>query len=153
LSYAVCGIFAGVVSDAVNRKVFAGFACIAWSVTTLLTGIIDNFWMFFVFRCLLGVFESAYNPCAYGIISDYFHPQYRTTANSLYNGAIYLGGALSSLATIMIGSLGWRGTYDLIGIVGIGSGFLGLLFIMEPKRGGFDAPKPTNVSKDERSTI
>lgn len=141
LSYAVCGIFAGVISDKVNRKVFAGLSCVLWSTTTLLTGLIDSFPLFFLFRFLLGIFESAFNPCAYGIISDYFHPQYRTTANSLYNGAIYLGGALSSLATIMINGLGWRGTYILIGSVGIGAGILGLFFIMEPKRGAFDPPK------------
>lgn len=156
LSYAVCGIFAGVISDKVNRKVFAGLSCILWSTTTLLTGMIDSFKLFFVFRFLLGIFESAFNPCAYGIISDYFHPQYRTTANSLYNGAIYLGGALSSLATIMISGLGWRGTYMLIGSVGIGAGIIGFLFIMEPKRGAFDPPKKETAVKsnvDERSTL
>lgn len=129
----------------------AGFACVLWSASTFLTGAIDNFWLFFLFRFLLGVFEAAFNPCAYGIISDYFHPQYRTTANSLYNGAIYLGGALSSLATIMIEGLGWRGTYMLIGGVGIAFGVLGLILIIEPKRGRFDPPK--KVTTDNRSVI
>lgn len=147
------GIFAGVISDNTNRKLFVGFACVLWSVTTFLTGAIDNFWLFFLFRFLLGVFEAAFAPCAYGIISDYFHPQYRTTANSLYNGAIYLGGALSSLATIMIESLGWRGTYMLIGGVGIGAGVLGLIVILEPKRGRFDAPKKEAAVVDTRSVI
>jgi MFS family permease len=135
----------------VNRKVLAGISCILWSTTTLLTGIIDSFAMFFVFRFLLGVFESAYNPAAYGLISDYFHPNYRATVNSLYNGAIYLGGALSSLAAIMIGGLGWRGTYIVIGISGIVAGVLGLFLILEPKRGRYDAPKAK--STDERTTL
>lgn len=151
LSYAVFGIFGGVVSDNVNRKVLAGVSCILWSTTTLLTGVIDSFAMFFVFRFLLGVFESAYNPAAYGLISDYFHPNYRATVNSLYNGAIYLGGALSSLAAIMIGGLGWRGTYIVIGISGMVAGFLGLFFIIEPNRGRYEAPKAKKV--DTRSTL
>lgn len=100
----------------------------------------------------MGVFQSAYNPCAYGMISDYFHPQFRTTANSLYNGAIYLGGALSSLAVIMISGLGWRGTYILIGAIGVGAGFLGLFLIREPERGTFDGAKKA-PSTDERSTL
>jgi len=96
------GIFSGVVSDKVNRKVFAGIACVLWSITTLLSGLIDSFPLMFVFRFMLGFFESPFSPCAYSIISDYFHPSNRGMANSIYNGAIYLGGALSSLAVIMI---------------------------------------------------
>lgn len=155
LSYATLGIFAGVISDNVNRKLLAGFACILWSTSTFLSGAIHSFWVFFLMRFLLGVFESAFNPAAYGLISDYFHPEYRTTANSLYNGAIYLGGALSSLATLMIEGLGWRGTYMLIGAIGIGAGLLGLILIMEPKRGKFDVKKaePQFPSQDERTII
>jgi len=94
-------------------------------------------------RFMLGFFESALNPCAYGIIADYFHPSSRTTANSIYNLAIYLGGALSSLSILFISQIGWRGTYDIIGFIGIGSGILGLFFIIEPTRGKFEQKKAT----------
>ena len=137
---------------------FAGVACILWSLTTLLTGLIDSFAMMFLFRFLLGFFESPFNPCAYGIISDYFHPTNRGLANSIYNGAIYLGGALSSLAVVMITASGWRTTFDIIGIVGIGAGVLGLFFIIEPTRGKFEVKKevkehPFYKDPQERSTI
>jgi len=155
-SYSICGIFAGVISDRVNRKIFIGICCILWSICTLLSGFIDSFAGLFIFRFMLGMFESAFNPCAYGIISDNFHPSSRTIANSLYNSAIYLGGALSSLAGIMITSLGWRGTFEIIGLIGIGSGIIGLIFIMEPKRGKFDVKKvETNATpvKDLRTPV
>ena len=137
-SYAVCGIFAGLVSDNVNRKFMLSVAAICWSACTLLSGLIHNYWMLFVFRFLIGFFESVFNPCAYGIISDYFHPSFRTTANSIYNLGIYLGGALSSLTIIMISSLGWRLSYDVIGVGGIAIGIVTLVFVLEPKRGRFD---------------
>jgi len=35
----------------------------------------------------------------------------------------------------MIEGAGWRWTFMIIGIIGAGSGVLGLLFIIEPKRG------------------
>ena len=54
---------------------------------------------------------------------------------------MYLGGALSSITIIMITSLGWRLAYDVIGIGGIAVGVLTLLFVIEPKRGKFEAPK------------
>ena len=132
------GIFSGIISDKVNRKVFAGVACILWSLTTLLTGLIDSFAMMFVLRILLGFFESPFTPCAYGIISDYFHPENRGLANSLFNSAIYLGAALSSLAVVMIQATGWRNTFSIIGLVGIGAGVIGLIFIIEPTRGKFE---------------
>jgi MFS family permease len=59
----------------------------------------------------------------------------------LYNSAIYLGGALSSLSILMIEGLGWRWTFKIIGFIGIGSGVVGLLLITEPKRGRFEKKK------------
>ena len=101
-SYSIAGIFAGVISDKVNRKIFIGISAILWSSCTFLTGWIDSFVLLFAFRFLLGLFESAFNPCAYSIIADYFHPSNRGTANSILNLGIYLGGALSSLSTLII---------------------------------------------------
>lgn len=149
--FAIVGVFAGIISDNVNRTIFATGVCILWSLTTLGTGLIDSFTWLFVFRFLLGLFEGAYNPCAYGIISDYFHPNYRTTANAIYNGAIYLGGALASISAVLIATIGWRVTYDIIGIVGVVAGVCGLIFIREPKRGKFDKPKEVEV--DERKQL
>lgn len=74
-------------------------------------------------------------------MSDYFHPQYRTTATSIYSFGIYLGGALSSVSGIMITGFGWRWTFGIMGIIGMVAGVLGLLLIKEPERGTFDAPK------------
>ena len=145
-SFAVAGIFAGVISDKVNRKMFIAICCVLWSACTFFTGLINSFGLLFVFRFLLGLFESAFNPCAYSIIADYFPPSHRGTANSILNLGIYFGGALSSLATLLIKSKGWRFTYELIGIIGAASGVLGFVFILEPKRGKFEA------KKDEIST-
>lgn len=139
--FAIFGVFGGFVSDNANRKVFSSCVCVLWSLTTLGTGLIDSFAMLYIFRFLLGVFEAAYNPSAYSLISDYFHPKYRTTANSVYNCAIYLGGGLASLASVIINIVGWRVTYDIIGIIGVVSGILGFILIKEPKRGQFDPKK------------
>lgn len=101
-SFATMGIFGGVIADRYKRVLILGVACILWSACTFGTGIIDNFIMLFVFRFLLGVFEAWFNPCSYSIISDYFHPDYRATANALFNSGIYLGGALASLSNLII---------------------------------------------------
>ena len=138
LSYSVMGIFGGAISDKVNRKWLACIMCICWSITTLLTGIIDGFAEMVLFRVLLGIFEAPFNPCAYGIISDYFHPSNRGLANAIFNLAIYFGGALSSMAILMITETGWRNTFNIIGSIGIFAGLLGLFIIAEPVRGTYE---------------
>ena len=152
-TYATFGIVSGVISDMANRKLLMSVAAVLWSVCTLLSGLIHNFWLLYVFRFFLGIFESVFAPCAYGIIADYFHPEYRGTANSIYNLGIYFGGALSSIGILLISNIGWANTYILIGIIGIGTGVLGLLFIMEPKRGKFEKKKKEPAAVDERGAF
>ena len=55
-SFAVCGIFGGVIADKCNRALVIGCACILWSACTFLTGLIPSFYALFVFRFLTGVF-------------------------------------------------------------------------------------------------
>lgn len=107
-------------------------------------------------RFLLGIFEAFCNPCAYSIISDYFHPDSRGTANSIYTVGIYIGGALSSITLVIIKAFGWKVSYQVIGYFGIILAVVGLLIIREPQRYAFETPgkrkellnKPTpNVAK------
>jgi MFS family permease len=67
-----------------------------------MSGTILQFWSLFVFRFGLGIFESAFNPCAYSMIADMFHPKFRTTANSVFLSGIYFGGGLSSISIVLI---------------------------------------------------
>ena len=89
----------------------------------------------------LGLFESCCAPAAYSLIADYFQPEIRTTANSYFAGCIFVGTALSSVSTIMVGGLGWRLTYIIVGSYGILAGLLVLAFVQEPPRGRFDPKK------------
>ena len=121
--------------------------CILWSATTLASAFAHKFWQLLVPRIFLGVFESACSPPAYSLIADYFPADYRTTANAVYSLGIYIGGGLSSLSLIMITSVGWRWTFIIVSLIGIASGVILLIFVREPKRGGFDTVKkvvPTN---------
>jgi MFS family permease len=113
-TYATFGIFGGVLSDKTNRKVLMALSCICWSLTTMLSGIIDSFPAFYALRFGLGFFQSAFNPCAYSVISDYFHPDRRTLANSIFNLGIYFGGALSSITSAYINVAGWRSAYTIV---------------------------------------
>ena len=102
LSFATFGIFAGYLSDKYNRKMLIVVAGLAWSLCTMLTGLINSFPLLFLLRFGLGIFESGFGPCAYSMISDMFHPNKRTLAAAIFNLGIYFGGALASISTLLI---------------------------------------------------
>ena len=138
LPYSFLGVWAGIESGRVNRKVFLGLSCILWSATALGMGLMPTFAGFVAFRFLLGCFASGCNPNAYSLIADYFPPQYRSTANAIETSGSYVGGGLSSICVLLIKWYGWRAMYQIIGWLGIGAGVATMLFIKEPERGAFD---------------
>ena len=101
-------------------------------------GLIKAFSSLFIFRFLLGIFESVFNPCIYSLLCDIFHPSYRARANAVFNTGIYFGGALSSLSLNLIKLIGWRMTHEVIGVIGIVVGVLCCLILKEPVRNKFD---------------
>ncbi len=54
LTYSISGIFAGYFSDQYSRKLFLGLAAVLWSATCIASGSINNFYIFFLMRFVLG---------------------------------------------------------------------------------------------------
>jgi len=148
--YSIFVLFTGILSDNFNRKNLLTIASICWSLTSIGIAFSEKFWQVAFFRMLLGVFEACCGPPAYSLISDYFPPESRTMANSVYALGIYVGAALSSLTIIMIEHLGWRWTYASIGLLGIIFGTFGILFMREPPRGRFDIQKVEAVKIEKK---
>lgn len=138
LSYSTLGVWAGILSGKMNRKVLLGVACILWSATNIGAGAVNSFMFFCFMRFLLGGFESACNPASYSLIADYFSPKYRSTANAIETSGSYVGGGLASIGVILIKKYGWRSMYKIIGVAGIIMGAFVLAFVKEPGRGVFD---------------
>jgi sugar phosphate permease len=141
ISYSTLGVYAGVLSGRVNRKVLLGISCILWCLTSYFAGAIHSFAFFVLMRFMLGAFESACNPASYSIIADYFPPSYRSTANAIETSGSYVGGGIACLCVLLIKEFGWRAMYQIIGVSGIIMGILTLLLIKEPKRGVLDFNK------------
>jgi len=110
-SYSTLGVWAGVLSEKLNRKWLLGISCILWSATTLGAGAVDSFFFFCAMRFMLGGFESSCNPASYSIIADYFPPAYRSTANAIETSGSYVGGGLASVGVVLIKLYGWRVMY------------------------------------------
>jgi len=89
-----------------NRKVMLSIACIGWSLSTITSGFANNVWVLLISRLGLGIFQSGCGAPAYSLIADYFPPERRTFANSIYNLGIYIGQSFSSLTIILISGVG-----------------------------------------------
>lgn len=80
---------------------------------------------------------SVCNPLAYSLIRDYFPPNRRSTANSIYSSGIYVGNAIASLNIILIQNYGWRDGYMFVGEIGVALALISALILAEPVRERF----------------
>jgi MFS family permease len=83
---------------------------------------------------------------AYSMVSDYFPPDKRTTANSILSAANFVGIALSSLTILLISEVGWRASYIAMG----GGGLLAcslMMLLKDPVRGQYDLSQSTITAK------
>lgn len=140
-SFSFFGVFAGDLSTKVNRKILLALSCVLWSATNLGVGAVNSLFVFCLMRFLCGLFCSSIGAASYSLISDYFPPSYRSTANSVENAGVFVGAGLSSLCVILISMFGWRGMYTVCGSIGVIIGVLTLVLVKEPPRGVFDIAK------------
>jgi MFS family permease len=145
--FVVVGIFAGPLADRMNRKVLLMSALVFWSAMMVATGYSTEYWHLLVSRLGLGIGTAACNPAAFSILSDYFPPEKRTVANSVYTMGIYFGGGAGSILAGIIAQPGhklkWELLFQVFGFLGFGIAVVGFLTVREPRRGTFSAAATT----------
>jgi MFS family permease len=100
--YTVLGVPIGWLADRANRTKIIAAGIFVWSLMTALCGVSRSFWQMFLARIGVGVGEAALSPAAYSLLNDYFRPDRRTLAISVYATGVYIG---SGLALIVGGSV------------------------------------------------
>lgn len=95
--YTILGIPLGRLADRWNRRNLIAGGVVVWSAMTALCGLASSYWQLFLARIGVGVGEAALSPAAYSMIADYFPPQRRATAISVYSMGIYLGSGIAFL--------------------------------------------------------
>lgn len=53
-------------------------------------------------RVLHGIVNSVTNPFSYSIITEYFPPDKRATANALIHSGTYIGNSVSSISILLV---------------------------------------------------
>lgn len=138
--YVTLGIPIARFADKTNRRNIVAASLGIWSLMTACSGLVQNFSQLLLARIGVGVGEAGGSPPAHAMISDYFPPEKRSTALSIYSTGIYFG----ILTGFIMGGflnqqLGWRTAFFAVGIPGIIFSCLFYLTVKEPRRGATDA--------------
>ncbi|WP_045764803.1 spinster family MFS transporter [Xanthomonas albilineans] len=91
--YTLIGVFLGRVADRRNRRNLIVLGIVVWIVATAAGAYVTSFFTLFMARVFVGVGEAALSPAAYSMLADYFPPQRRARAMSVYTSGVYIGSA------------------------------------------------------------
>ncbi len=143
-------VTAGQLATKGRVKKFVAISIIAWSIAALLTGFVQNEWQLLAARFVLGLFEGALSPAVVTLITFWFPDKNgeRVKATSVFFTAVSAAGILTGpLAGTIIAFSDWRSLFIILGIVGILTAVLWIIFIAE---------RPENakwLSKEERDYL
>lgn len=119
---------AGFLLDRFGVKVIWSIALFIWSAFMILQGFVETFWLFLVWRVLMGIGEGVNFPAMNRALVDWVRPNELGRAASIcligVPLALLMGGLM--LAPIIL-FIGWRASFISLGCLG---GCLGLLFLI-----------------------
>ncbi|MCZ6559454.1 MAG: MFS transporter [Gammaproteobacteria bacterium] len=139
LFYAGLGIPIAMLADRSSRTWIMTVALVLWSGMTAVCGLAQNFWQIFLARLGVGVGEAGGVAPAWSLIADYFPPNQRARALSIYSFGIPIGSTLGIVAGGLIASaVDWRVAFFVVGAAGVLFAPIFRLTIREPVRGRFD---------------
>jgi MFS family permease len=139
LFYVTLGIPIARLADKTNRRNTVAISLGIWSIMTACSGFAKNFIQLLLARTGVGVGEAGGSPPAHAMISDYFPPQKRSTALSIYSAGIYFGVLIGFLMGGYLNQqFGWRTAFFVVGIPGAAFSLLFYLTVKEPRKGATD---------------
>ena len=143
LFYAAAGIPIARWADRGVRRSIIALGLFAWSALTLASGLVTSFSQLVLARLAIGVGEAAGTPPSHALLSDYFPPERRAGALSIYTAGASVGVFLAYLLGGAIQELwGWRAVFLCLGAPGVALALLVRFTLREPPRGRFETAEP-----------
>ena len=123
-------------ADRESRRNLIAICMIVWSSMTALAGAALNFSHLLVTRVGVAIGEAGCVAPSHSILSDYFRPETRPLALSIYSAGASIGIFLGLLGGgYLAEAMGWRRALVVVGLPGIIVALIVLLTLREPARG------------------
>jgi len=123
-------------ADRRNRVNIIAISIAVWSGFTAACGAAANFFQLLILRMGVGVGEAGLSPPAHSLISDYYAPQRRGVALSIYALGIPLGLMFGAVAGGWLAdNFSWRWAFVVVGVPGLLFAAAIKIFVKEPPRG------------------
>lgn len=118
--YSTLAIPLALLADRTSRTWVITVSLAVWSGFTALCGAAQNFTQMFLFRLGVGVGEAGGVAPSYALIGDYYPPERRARALSIYSLGIPLGAAAGALLGGYIAqTVEWRTAFIVVGVAGL----------------------------------
>jgi len=134
--YTALGVPIARLADRHSRRSILALGFALWSAVTAASGAVRSGAELALARIGVGIGEAAGTAPAHSLISDYFPPSARASALSVFQMGVYLGQLLGlAVGGLLVEPLGWRWTFAVVGLPGLGFALLLRLSVREPARG------------------
>jgi MFS family permease len=129
----------GWLGDRLSRKPLIIAGAVLWSLATLGTAWVTDYWTLYLRHALVGVGEATFGIFAPAVLADFYPERDRNRILSIFYTAIPVGAALGYLAGGQLGSMwGWRRPFFLCAMPGLVIAALYAWIGREPVRGSSD---------------
>lgn len=137
LSFGFMAVFLGSLADRFSRTKVIAAGILIWSVCTAASGAAQSFGQMVAARFFVASGEAALVPAAVSLLMELFKARRAGTAVGVFFMGIPIGLGLAFVLAGMLGSsLGWRGSFYALGVIGVIIGLPALLLKDDRGAGG-----------------
>lgn len=142
--YMLVAPLTGWLGDHFRRKPLIIAGALLWSVATLGTAWVHDYWTLYIRHAIVGVGEATFGIFAPAVLADFYPERERNRILTIFYLAIPVGAALGYLAGGELGShWGWRAPFFVCAIPGLVIAALYAWIGREPERGASDRVRAT----------
>ncbi len=142
--YMLAAPLTGWLGDRFPRKPLIITGAVLWSLATLGTAWVHDYWTLYARHALVGVGEATFAIFAPAVLADFYPERDRNRILSIFYLAIPVGAALGYVAGGELGTLwGWRAPFFICAVPGLVIAALYGWLGREPERGSSDHVRPT----------